>query len=470
MKNKIKTLLFCAIALISATPWTVSKAQNSVVDHASITSKNLSAIVREYEEDSFVLYTHDGFFSRWFNLVDMYGAVITDVQLPTTLTINDFEILDGMVYFCGADNTSPIIGWFNVDSVFNSYSTIRYVIVPPNMPCPDNTSAQDIISKLIRITPTKFGGQVHLLLTGEGSCGMTTTLNHCLIDLYHDGMGWVMVYHQQNTGIYYYDDIEVTSNNVVIVGHKNESNGEYIQEYMIPTIPNQDIFLKQTLPGNTYFSQLTYAHGVGADYIPDMYKEILSDKMVGDMFVTVAYGTRFAYPNTDTGTFLNIYYSAGNLASRWFIQKHCWSNNELRYNSATNSIMLFLNNCYSTWREGYIEFFLDNSHTIVTSAVFHHENAHGMYKTLDACENSLVNGKTVLIGTSPTHCLRIWQHIDNPTPLCTSDTILSVISIPLDGSSHTQEVHYLYQLLSTNQILPRRRQSKLTKVCVEKNQ
>ena len=440
--------------------WTAVRAQtswNSVCDYPGIAGSSLTTIVREYKDEQFVVYAADT--SKSFCLVDMNGATIKEVSLPTSIFVNDFEILDRMVYFCGEYIARPIVGWFHVDSLFKGLSQIGYVMVPSSLPCSDPYGTQDIISKLTRITPAAFNGQLHLLLTGEATCNLSPTLNHCLVDVFHNGTNWMMAYHQENTGIYYYDDIEVTASEIVIVGHKENTNGEYIQSYTFPWI-NQDVFAAQTPP------IYTYSYG-GSDYIPDMHKDILAEWIDSSKFVTVTYGERFVYPNLIQGTFLNIYNSVGNLSSRWFIQEHCTGNRELRYNSVTNSVMLLFDGCSTSWGDGYIEFRLNPARTIVTRAWFHSELGGGSYGSLDVCPGSLVNGRTVLTGISSTHNLRIWHHIDMPTSKCAAHVKLTITQIPMGPNTHEQPLYYKDHPLSVKYIRDKVKEKDLDIFCKE---
>lgn len=467
-----KLLFVCAFALSLPMSWTALRAQtpwNSVCDYPGITGKNLTTIVREYKGEQFVVYADEK--SKSFSFVDMSVPLIINAPLLSTISINDFEILNGAVYFCGADGTTPIAGWFDVDSLFNNLSPIRYLPVPPTLACPDPTGTQDIISKLTRITPAVFNGQLHLLLTGEATCNLSPTLNHCLVDVYHNGANWMMAYHQDNMGIYYYDDIEVTATEIVIVGHKENTNGEYMQSYTLPTPTNSDIFDAQITPPPPpppfSFNKNTYSYG-GSDYIPDMHKDILAEWIDSSKFVTVTYGERFVYPNLIQGTFLNIYHSVGNLASRWFISEHCTGNRELRYNSVTNSIMLLFDSCSTSWGDGYVEFQLDPTHTQVTGVEFHSESGGGMYSSLDACPNSQVNGKTVLTGRNFADWLRIWQHASKPKPRCAKDTKLVPTYIPMGPNLHSDDVYYSYQPLRPDQMWLTATRDDLTVFCREK--
>lgn len=459
-----KILLLSAVALLMCV---VAQAQNSVADYKGITGKDLTTIVREYTSEKFVVYAAGN--TKSFCLVEMTGAAVFDAPLPSGITVNDFEIFDQKVYFCGDDNATPIIGWFDVDSLFTGLSSIGYVEVPSSLPCPDPYGTTDIISKLIRITPTKFWGNVHLLLTGEATCDASTSLNHCLVDIYHNGTGWVMAYHQQNTGIYFYDDIEVTPTNIVIVGHKEASNAEYIQEYSMPAAANQNIFAAQAPQNSSCFSQFIYAYGCPV-YIPDSHKDILVDWIDSTMFATVAYGSRFVYPINDTGTFLNIYKSVGVPAGRWFIQEHCGGNRELRYNHQTNSIMLLFDSCSSTWSDGYIEFYLDNTHTNVTNVEFHKENSKGRYSSLDVCPNSIVHGKTVLTGRSPAYNLRIWQHINKPDAKCSKDIPLDTVQVFCDYQERLHDFCFAEHPLKPKYLALPVMQERLKILCKEEDE
>ena len=460
-----KLLFVCAFALSLPMSWTVLRAQtswNSVCDYPGIIGNNLTSIVREYKSEQFVVYADNN--SKYFSLVGMSVPSINNAPLPSTITVNDFEILNGAVYFCGADGTTPIAGWFYVDSLFNNLSPIRYFPVPPTLACPEPTGTQDVISKLTRITPAVFNGQLHLLLTGEATCNLSPTLNHCLVDVYHNGANWMMAYHQENMGIYYYDDIEVTATEIAIVGHKENTNGEYMQSYTFPGV-NQDIFAAQIPPYP--INKYTYSYG-GSDYIPDMHKDILAEWIDSSKFVTVTYGERFVYPNLIQGTFLNIYYSVGNLASRWFISEHCTGNRELRYNSVTNSIMLLFDSCSTSWGDGYVEFYLNPARTMVTGAEFHSETGGGMYSSLDACPNSQVNGKTVLTGRNSADWLRIWQHASKPKPKCAENTKLVPTQIQMGPNLHDQIVYFSYQPLRANQMWLIATKDDLKVLCREK--
>ena len=108
---------------------------------ASVSSNK--SIVRVWSDPLMVIYNQTGI-DRQFILWDNGNAIGTAIDIPTSdVTINDFEIIDDEVWFCGVykntfytGGSAGIIGHFNIPTMFEGSSDIEYALLNHWLPGP----------------------------------------------------------------------------------------------------------------------------------------------------------------------------------------------------------------------------------------------------------------------------------------------------------------------------------------------
>lgn len=150
------------------------------------------------------------------------------------LYVNDFEVFEKMIYFCGYkyenNDSSAIFGFFKIDSFPNN--TVYYYEFP-------------ICKELKKIeaykTPSQFNQETHLVMTGaiNNRSDMLVDMN-----LNTPAMNNCEAYISQNEKEYF-DDIAVTSSRIVVSSRTEENNTPIVNfwQYVMPTTAGQNIFL-----------------------------------------------------------------------------------------------------------------------------------------------------------------------------------------------------------------------------------
>lgn len=113
MKKTLLSAIFCIVAFLS-TGQPIGK-----LFFNPISAGNNINIVRFDPVTGFhVTCSHPAANSVHFALTDM--TVMTDIFVAKGFTVKDFEIIDRLVFFCGATTSgSGLIGWFDIDSLFH---------------------------------------------------------------------------------------------------------------------------------------------------------------------------------------------------------------------------------------------------------------------------------------------------------------------------------------------------------------
>lgn len=426
MKNK--TLIMILVAVIFLLPATIQKtlAQNTVAEIVPKYSK--SSIVREYAKNSFLAYNDDGNNNKSFNLINL--ATNTYDSLPVgNLMVHDMEIIDTMAYFCGQWNRKVVAGWFSIPAVFSSGGIIEYIVIPATLPCSVAPStASETIQSLDRLEVIDFGSSYsHLVMIGSALCTDVATPTQCIVEIFHDGTDWKVAYQVEHLDIFHYDDISVTANDVVVVGHKKYTNGEYIKSFIYPTMNNPSVFTASTI----------YTHASGfLHYSPHYDSEILIDDIPGTpKFATVCQAEYCTSPNNCfEGTFLNLYFGVSNVIFRCRIDDyHDLTYKEIKYNKNKNSFLLLMKDCSTNMHNGYYEFELDNTQSFVTNVSFHQDLNHNEYYSIDKYTRENAKKQCVLTGYNSTHDFVIWLHDLVKENKCSETTPIPFVSIPTDS-------------------------------------
>lgn len=404
MNIKNKTLITCILTafVVLSSQFQNLSAQNNIVD-MSTTIQSRGSIVREYRKDVFLVYNDD----RTFNLIEILTGSCLTINLPS-ITVNDFEIADDTAYFCGNIGSTVVAGWFSVYNAFYAGSPITMVFVPTSLSCAYWPSCTEEILSLDKLEVIKYNnGFNHLVMVGKATCTSSTTTNTCIAEIYYNGPDCKLEYQVEHWGAFGYDDVSVTNNEVVIVGHKRESEGEYWTWFTHPAF-NGTMF-----PSSSPFNNPTYDAADLPAYYPHNESELLIEDIPGtSRYATVCQAVVCPSPTLCSEyTCLNLYVNCSTLFYRCRIDDyHSLTYRELKYNPNTNSFFLLMEDCATNRHCGYYEFVLDNTMSYVTNVYFHQETGLNTYVSLDRCILSSHGEQCVLTGFDNSNQFYIWYH------------------------------------------------------------
>lgn len=441
MKNKL--LAFMIVMVLAALSQRV-QAQNIIAEMPYKISK--VSIVREYDRYNFLVYNNESGVDKSFNLIDISTNVCNTMDV-SYLDVNDMEVVGEMAYFCGTWGANLVAGWFNIPKLFFMGDVIHYVIVPPALPCsyPFPTANETVMS-LDRLDVIDYGvSNSHLVMIGRALCTEVGTPTQCIVEVYNNGTSWNVAYQVEHNDAFHYDDIAVTTNKIVVVGHKKYTEGEYITEFNLPTGMNNPAFFTSFPNYNTYSSSFP-------QYIPHQNSELLIDDIPGtSYFATVCQAIGGFTPGTLVeGTYLNLYSGASTVIFRCRIDDYYpLEYRELKYNAATNSFFLLMEDCSTNMNNGYYEFVLNNTYTAVTDVYFHQDISANTYFSIDKYTKEYPEKQSVLTGKNTADDFVIWNHDMKYEQNCTKTYSIPMYVVPNNSSYF----YYDYPADVTNVIL-----------------
>lgn len=464
MKRFYNILFAVGIAITMLFP-AIVMGQDAIYELPRIVPKK--TIVREFKENVAIVYSNDGT-DGCFYYVDLTASNCRYAIVPG-LDVNDFEIYEKTVYFCGSSPMGNIVGYFDVYGTFFMGTPAQYAIMPTSLQChvyDPNICYDDILSlKKLEIMDNP-GGLPHILLIGEASCTYSVySVNRCIIDVYYGTSGWSVAMTQEHQSIYYYDDIAVTDNYVVAVGHKHQSSGEYITSFPRPTNPTDNIFSTISMypPASL---QTVFSHGGGSQYILPMDEEFLIEHISGDIFATSCHGGYRDYSGLYMGTVLNIYNTVSNVVNRYYVQDTSIEYRGLKYNGSSNSLYILPGAGISTLPDGYIEYGLDPSFLSLNNVHRHWINTGIDLGSLDAAPQTLSHGFGQSLATSmDTPALYLWRHMSQGE--CSEIEEIKPVDMWFDNRSFLMEILYTMQGIAFRTYLPNVEIREIDKICGE---
>ena len=132
-----------------------------------------SIVRNEIRNISIVYGEHES--SRFFLRDDASGFIhggCMKFPLSRGLSVNDFVIHDGNVYFCGSkDDTTAIVGWYNIQGVFeNNVANYTLCEVPHHINSYYWYQGLDDLQEFTRINVVDCPNGLHILMLGRGKC------------------------------------------------------------------------------------------------------------------------------------------------------------------------------------------------------------------------------------------------------------------------------------------------------------
>lgn len=417
------------ISFFAMLPLMCAAQGDNIYEVLGVTPK--TAIVRYWHESEYVVYYLDGAYYH-FSLVDMSANTFVDFE-SKNIIVNDFEIERDTVFFCGTKVGDPVFGFFHIPTLFAAATGMQTMNLGGWHPSPGYPSGQERITDLMKLKVQKCIDGIHGYMTGKAELYFhdSTYNNRCIVDMRYSWMGggWTGDYVQEYGSIYYYDDITVTADSVVVIGHKNASCGHYGSSYPKPAFAFLSLIPYSPYPETYYYS------GGGGGYNIDPNKPLMIEHLFGEYYAIVGYAyISVSYPLEDWGTAISIYNGSANCVYRCYIPQGAndtarWKLLDFRYNPNMQKLYLLqeMSNPVSSTVNSVMCEFDVNTTGIITSATASFE-PEIKYFSLDQCFGTW---ETVAVGKKK--LLRLWHH--NNGDDCVQKETLPLIPLPLDNAS-----------------------------------
>lgn len=227
--------MFFIIMLLAAAPGAWSQA--AVWEYPAVWSD--TTIVRHSAGGGYVVYARQGSMPATVAYHDNAGDTVYEASLPSGVTINDFRILDGIVYAGGSLRQSGyqvgLLGCFSIADLKAgncNFSWMLFSHTPMNQyPC-FNPGNHDLVTGVKRLEVFDAGG-VPVVAYISDNVIMTDMLDYSSVNYHRTGCGDVAcpsmawspnLYHYNKDGAEHYTDITVTDNHVVVVSREEDSD------------------------------------------------------------------------------------------------------------------------------------------------------------------------------------------------------------------------------------------------------
>ena len=367
----------------------------------------VNAIVRHWYDEYYIVYCDNGVDSSHFCCVNLSSMSYLDF-CTGYLGVKDFEIAKDMVYFCGKNVTSPNFGYFDIPLLFygggtsvttvnlgGSYSSVGY---------PGYTEQ---VLDLFELEVQLCNDGVHVYMIGASEFSGQPDTTRCIVDMRNlsGSSTWLCQMAQEQYSVYYYDDITLTDNYVVVVGNKHGGEGQYNSSYVKPTSAANQLIPAPCLA-------LYTCAGDFDDYTLFRDKPLMVEHLLGDYYATVGHASIDLGPNVDGGTVISIYEAANNtcIYRRFLPQGYAdtayWKLLDFRYNETFKRLYLLqrMSNPISNVVESVIcAFDISSGPWSITATKVFWIPEQG-YMSLDQCSSV---GEAIVAGGKDT--LHLWR-------------------------------------------------------------
>ena len=199
-----------------------------------------TSIIREWKEGLSLIYSRQPGSGNWFHLANSLGMTVASVKVGTD--VKDMEIVDDTVYYCCMEPNSMYIGYFTIPDLLSTTMHETLVkVYPPTLPDPIKEARPR------RLEAFHVADGLHVIMLYDYEF-VSDSVKRVLVDVYrpyslpswhaeHGAYNW-----DDSSSIFYGDDIAVTDNYVVLVGHKHHSSGIHIRGFYKPTSATMHIF------------------------------------------------------------------------------------------------------------------------------------------------------------------------------------------------------------------------------------
>ncbi len=213
-----------------------------------------TSIIREWKEGLSLIYSRQPGSGNWFHLANSLGMTVASVKVGTD--VKDMEIVDDTVYYCCMEPGSMYIGYFTIPDLLSPVMHETLVRIDP---APFAVLTKEMRPR--RLEAFHVADGLHVIMLYDNKF-ISNSVKRVLVDVYrqysvpvwkaeHGAYNW-----DDSGNIFYGDDIAVTDNYVVLVGHKHYSSGIHIRGFHKPTSAGIDLF-----SGGGVMSNLLHSYG-----------------------------------------------------------------------------------------------------------------------------------------------------------------------------------------------------------------
>ena len=317
-----KTFKFGGLLLAAVLAATAVAAQDALYETQGLPAG--TSIVREYAPGVDIVYHDNG--TPSFLYLDRMSQVIEEARIPNLVSVADMEIEGDMVYFCGNYNGDQAIGRFDINDLFFGSNNVEFSSI---MYYPVSGSYPGTLT-LTKLEVYKDVSDVHVFLIGNIEFGTPNAIDYtCLIDAQYDGSRWFSEVIEEPTGVYFFDDVAVLDNEIVVVGDKHGGTGDYSNIWYLPST---GWILSSIAGGDT----LDICYTGDNEYFP--ISKPLIEHLDNDRYAVACYGMF----EGDTGIVVTLYDNFCTMNTRWFVYNMTSTTafSELRYNANDNALYL----------------------------------------------------------------------------------------------------------------------------------
>lgn len=351
--------------------------------------------------------------------------------------VMDFRIVNDTVYFCGGGPEADVVGWFDINGVFFGGDVIHHLSIPYLLYYNEITNTSDYSAGLEKITVIKESGYTHFVLLGSGTHVPESEKyypyqpHEMIIDIYGtmQSSNWDLSYTMDYDDDYWYDDIVVTQNYVVVSGRQRIGypNSHAIWPYTRPTpiTASQGIFESQ-LGYNDNSRILTEAYYSFDTTLFYPVGSVLASAMEKDKFVTVCVAK--IANNVHKNTLIIEYDAPATITNQaYFKSNSVYYYRELAYNPGSSHLYMLPD----TWDALYW-----TASPYISSIL---TQTHGNYAWM-SIDQVRGTARNVLSGTTfeTMWTQKLWRQDDNASVGCASNTI--IINSPIDIPQNTQQI------------------------------
>jgi len=259
MKIRLQSLLLVLFLSVAAN--FVSAQTDFIAEIQNLNGADTS-IIREWRDGYAVIYSTSQYNGGYFNLVEEGNTSV--ITVVTDYLIKDMEIVGDTLYYCGINSlNNSIVGYFTITDLF-MYNCYEHTFIG---------SGSNLIPRRLEAFHVSDGFHILVLYDNHDNNDSVNRVLHDLIITYSGIYG---CYSIDFESIEYCDDIVVTDNYVVTVGHKHLSAGIYMRKFykpicasMSPFIPYGNIaypFSGYTPYNTVYYYDISVGTNVIGDY------------------------------------------------------------------------------------------------------------------------------------------------------------------------------------------------------------
>ena len=443
MAKQVIRLLATVAAIAVSAGYTYG--QNILYELPNIDAGN--SIIRYYEgEKAYVIYTDDGTSRKFIYFDPSTSSAVSADFTSTGIIVNDMKIVDKTLYFCGEKNGSnnAVFGLFNVYDLFFSSGAIKYSFTPTYTAYVSGaTAVNENLNRFLQIEVQHLSStDIHIYMIAEANYTMGGTTSNdyrCIVDVWETGVGGGTAYSQEQfSGVYYFNDLVMTDNDLVVVGDKRGGTAQYMHKYSLPTAMSSTIFPAFPTPIPYWFSDAAYYYPV---------PEVRVTHIKDSAFAVACYG---AVLWNHKSIMVSVYNGISNLVDRIVIDDpyNTYQIRDFEYRcdaDDTNKGYLYFVPEYSQTNKRNSQYVIDLIGYTMTAVSM-------LTPSIDEVHSLTLNDyKTELSGINASH-LMVW-HTDIPNNLCATGA-----NVPFDhfwdteyDGKFTPDLNgwpYLYRIVS----------------------